>query len=152
MAVTVTVYSAPVSSALIIQCFLSLQLPRHSVDDERSRHPRRHPPVEYVSTSPGSSATTGAPRLRARRRVLSHFPCPARDLTVGVLYQDSGRGTSGRCWSAGALRTVLYEFCRVVLSSPSPSSYMAVARSTLPTSPASGSVPANEPACAIGRG
>ena len=93
---------------------------------------------EYVSTSPRIIGYNGSAHIHARRRVLDNLPGPAR-LRRRSAYQGPGRGTPGRCWPAGALRTFLYESCRAVfLSSPSASSYMAVARSTLPPSPATG--------------
>ena len=88
---------------------------------------------QYVTRITGCNASA---QVSVRWRVLRHFP-----FLIGMNvspYSSPGLGTPGRCWSAGARRTLLAESSWAVLSSPSLSSYMALARSLLPTSPAAG--------------
>ena len=82
------------------------------------------PLSEYVSRSPSIPGCDGSAQIRARRRVLRHFPC--LDCLILRCTTGSGRGTPELCCSAGAPRTLLYtKSSWAVLSSSSSSSYMA---------------------------
>ena len=118
----------------VVQCRLGGQLTGRPVDVERLRiHTSIQRVSQYVTRISGYNASAQVP---ARRRVLLHFP-GLRCLNAPN-YSGPGLGTPDRCSCSGARRTLLAESSWAVLSSPSSSSYMALARSLLPISPVVG--------------
>ena len=119
---------------LVVQCRLGGQLTGHPVD------------VEHRCMLQCIQSNTSVRRLDhwlQRERLYScpqacSPPLPWSARSDPPVYQGPGLGTPGRCWSPARCRTLLAESSWAVLSSPSPSVYMALARSLLPTSPATG--------------